>query len=89
MIQLNKTTTLVAMVALMLLPLLLQTFGDHWVRIADSYMLFYLYSAPLRPTQCAILHCKRITTISYHHVSYLLHGCVCIAGMETPKTPAR
>jgi branched-chain amino acid transport system permease protein len=40
--QHTKTTKLAAMVALLLLPLLLQTFGDHWVRIADTCLLYVM-----------------------------------------------
>ena len=37
-----KTTKLAATVALLLLPLLLQAFGDHWVRIADICLMYVM-----------------------------------------------
>jgi branched-chain amino acid transport system permease protein len=38
----NKTTVLVSLVALLLLPLLLQGMGDHWVRIAVTCLLYVM-----------------------------------------------
>jgi branched-chain amino acid transport system permease protein len=38
----HKTTQYIGMAALLLLPLVLQGFGDHWVRIADICLLYIM-----------------------------------------------
>ena len=40
--QYSKTAKWVSTGALLLLPLLLQTFGNHWVRIADTCLLYVM-----------------------------------------------
>ena len=43
----NKQTWIIGAIAVMLLPLLLQSFGNAWVRIADVALLYVLLALGL------------------------------------------
>ena len=45
--KLNKLQTLLFALALLLLPLLLQSFGNAWVRIADMALLYVMLALGL------------------------------------------
>jgi branched-chain amino acid transport system permease protein len=74
----NRTAKRAAIAALLLLPLLLQGFGTHWVRIADTCLLYLLLALGMN----IVVGCAGLLDLGY--VAFYAVGAYMFALLASP-----
>ena len=74
----SKPAKLVCVAALLLLPLLLQCFGDHWVRIADTCLLYLMLALGMN----IVVGCAGLLDLGY--VAFYAVGAYMFALLASP-----